>query len=602
MMTVRRPLWLVIAAAAASACTGAINQGGGSSPPDNGGGPSTPGGSNNGGSSNGGSSNGSGGGGSTNNGGGSNPGSGGGTMPGPVATIGPSRMRMLTRAQLVNSLTDLLGAVQLGDTQPDDRVGTDDNFFTGVSYDSLSAGGATLYHDSLKAALTALFGNPAQRTSLLATCTPVSATDMGCFSKFVTAFGQRAWRRQLTSAEVSRYAGVASTAATMLSDPIKGLMYATMGLLESPNFLYRIEVGAPSSDLGGRFKYTSVEMASRLSYWLWNTTPDPMLLQWGIGGQLDTPAGVQMAVSYLLKSDRAKAGIGDYAFQLFKLDEVISRSKDMEPRYTATVRQAMATEVQMMFQNALTTPGDALDLLTTDKGYANAELAALYGITGVTGNAMVPVTYPANQHRAGFLGTGAFLAEQAKATDTSPTQRGLFVVRHVLCQTIPPPPANVNQNIASPDPKTGLTKRQILDQHRHDPTCAGCHGAFDPVGYAFESFDWVGTFRTTDASLKPVDTSGDITGLGKWTNLGDLSGVLKALPDTKTCLMSNLYTFIQGREPKDGDAFDSGVLTSWAKAFDNDGHQLGKFFADLATSDGFRYASPAPVDNSSAGH
>jgi hypothetical protein len=112
----------------------------------------------------------------------------------------------------------------------------------------------------------------------------------------------------------------------------------------------------------------------------------------------------------------------------------------------------------------------------------------------------------------------------------------------------------------------------------------------------------VGTYRTVDASTKPVNTTGDIAGLGKWRDQAELAAALKTLPDTKSCLMNNLYTFIQGHEPKDGDAFDKTVLDSWGKSFDDGGHRLAKFFADVASSDGFRYVSPAPVDSSSAGH
>jgi hypothetical protein len=529
----------------------------------------------------------------------------GGSMGGvtaSVAAVGAGRLRRLTEAQLAHSLDDVIGAVQLGDTQLDERLGDDNFFAVAASYFSISAGATSAYHDALESALTALFADGTRRAALFSDCTPASANDVGCYTRLISHLGHHAWRRELTASEVSRYVGVATGAASTLRDPAAGMLFALLGLLQSPNFLFRVEVGAPSGELGGRYKYTGPELASRLSYWIWSSTPDAMLLSLGESGQLDGPAGIKQAIAYLLQSDRARAGISDYAYQLFKLDEVVERSKDMEPRYTDTVRRAMAGEVQMIWQRTLQPDADALDLFTTNQGYANSELATLYGVPGVIGTTLVPVTYPAGQRRVGILGTAAFLAEQAKATDTSPTQRGLFVVEHLLCESIPPPPANVNTVIAAPDPRTGLTKRQILERHVTDPSCAACHSTFDPIGFAFEGFDWIGRYRTADPSTRPVDTAGDIPGIGKWADEPELAALLKGLPRVRSCLIQNLYSFIQGHPPKDGDAFDSSVLEGWGKSFEEGGHRLARLFAEIATSDGFRYVSPAPVDTTTAGH
>src|SRR5205814_2451068 len=335
---------------------------------------------------------------------------------------------------------------------------------------------------------------------------------------------------------------------------------ATLGLLESVNFQYRVEIGAPDGGAQGRFRYTDGEMASRLSYLLWDTTPDAALLQAAEAGQLRTPDGVRAQVTRLLQSDRAKVGIANFAAEMYQLDDLVART-GLEMRDTPSLRGAMADEVKLQFQARLADGADALDMLTTTKTWVNAELAAIHGIAGVTGTAMVPATFAPGQPRAGLLGMGAYLVMTGKGDDTSPTGRGKFIDEQILCRSVPDPPPDVDTNTPKGMAGTNLaTRRQIMDAHRKDPQCAACHQLFDPLGYAFEVFDWVGAYRDKDHGTT-IDPSGMIMPEGvQFKDALDLVGKLRKMPDVEQCLLKNIFRYAIGHHETDGDA---PTLDAW---------------------------------------
>jgi len=249
----------------------------------------------------------------------------------------------------------------------------------------------------------------------------------------------------------------------------------------------------------------------------------------------------------------------------------------------------MRTEVTRLFESRLDSGSDLLDLYSTTQFFPNAELAAIYGITGVTGTAPVATALPANIPRAGLLGTAAFLSLNSKQDATAPTGRGKFIRENVLCQDIPDPPDNVDTNLKDPPAGVKLTLREHMDMHRTDPTCASCHALMDPIGYAFENFDWIGAYRTTDNG-KPVDTSGALDGK-PFTNAKDLAGTLRSLPAVQDCLMRNIFRYASGHKET---AADMGELATWSQRFETGKHQLAPFLAEVAAGDGFRTVSPAP--------
>jgi hypothetical protein len=380
------------------------------------------------------------------------------------------------------------------------------------------------------------------------------------------------------------------TAGQALGDATSGLVYTALGLLDSPNFLYRVEIGTPDPAAGGRYRYSGYETASRLSFFLWDATPDDALLKAAQDGKLDAPDGVLEQVTRLLASPRAKDGIGNYARELFALDNFEEKS-GADARYTPTLRQAMSQELTSQFQSRLEPGADMLDLLDSPKTFVNAELALLYGVPGVTGSAVVPVTLPANIPRAGILGTGVFLAETSKLDvgETSPTARGVFVNEQILCREIPPPPDNVDTTL-HPKPNMPQTKRQMLEDHRSNPMCAACHGAFDPLGFAFENFDWIGANRTAEPNGLPIDTKGTFEGVS-FANSRDLVQHIRTMPEVERCFLSHVFRYAIGHKETPGDG---PMLDAWTERFAKVNHQLGEFVKAVTATNDFAHVSVAP--------
>jgi hypothetical protein len=514
-------------------------------------------------------------------------GSGGSSDMGPPG-IGPGRMRRLTRPELENSIRDLLGPALLPKTEQDSLK---DGFTSvGATYIVTTDDGVEQYHDALKAVAHDVFSDATLRAKVSG-CSPTSVTDTACVRTFAQTFGRRAWRRPIASAEADRYTELGRSAAEALGDPHAALQYVALGMLESPNFLYRVEIGEPDPAQGGRYRYSGYETASRLSFLLWNTTPDDTLLSAADAGTLDTAQGIRDQTARLLgNAERARAGIGNYARELMELESFLTKAGD-DPRYTDTLRAGMAAEVTRLFEDRLDPTADALDIFDTTRTFVNGELAALYGIPGITGPDGKVATLPSNIPRAGLLGTGLFLAKTSKIDihETSLTARGVFINEQILCRDVPPPPDNVDTTL-HPKPDKPETKRQMMEEHRTNAFCASCHGSFDPLGDAFEDFDWIGAHRTAEPNGLKVDTTGTFDGFA-YANSKELVAHLRTLPEVQACFLNHIFRYANGHKETKSD---KSVLDDWNTRFTNANHNLPSFLADIAASDEFRYVSVAP--------
>jgi hypothetical protein len=494
-------------------------------------------------------------------------------------TSANGRLRRLTAAQFRNSLHDLVGNdVTVGDLEPDSLR---DGFASvGATYTTISARGIEQYDAAAQAAAHQAFADPARRSQMLG-CTP-SGTDLErCVRAYLAGFGRRAWRRPLTPVELDDYAKVTLDAAQLLGDPIQALEQVSVALLTSPNFLYRVEVG---SDGGGRFRYSGWELASRMSYFLWNSTPDEGLLAAAEAGQLDVTDGLAAQAARLLQSPRARAGFsGGFGRDLLWLDSLADTPKN-DPRFTDAIKSSMEIEVLRLFESRLDPGSDVMDLFVSTKAFVDGNLATLYGLPKPpAAGAMVDL--PASGPRAGLLGTAAFLSIYSAQDRTSPTARGVFVREKLLCQPMPTPPDNVDITL----PTGNLTTRARLEQHRANAGCRACHELFDPVGFAFESFDWIGAYRDREGG-QPVDPSGNLDDF-KFTSARELTAHLREMPAVRDCLLRNLFRTANGHLETDADA---ATLTAWAAAFDGARRSLPEFLAKLVTSDSFRFVSNAP--------
>ena len=527
----------------------------------------------------------------TTNGGAGGPATGAGGAD--ASGLAPAGMRRLTPTEYWSSVTDVLGLDATVPAPVTEDVPAISGFKNiAASTLTISAQGVAQYSDAALSVATLVFADAAKRAALVG-CQPTAASDP-CVRAFLQAFGRRAWRRPLAAAEVDRYASIVTSLAPMAgSDVWTGLQYAVAGLLQSPWFLYRVELGEPDPARLHPLRFTAYEMADRLSYFLWDTTPDDALLDAAARGDTLAPAGLDAALARLLASPRAHAGVARFFREYLSTDDLATMAKDatLFPRATPTLAAAMRDEVEATIADLVfTRHADLRDLLDNRQTFVNAELATLYGLPGVTGTALVPATLPDTGVREGLLGTAAFLARNARTDRTSPTLRGRFVREQLLCEPIQPPPANVAATFDAPGAAmAGQTLRQRLVQHMSDAACSSCHALMDPLGFAFEHFDALGAYRANEGG-HPIDDTGTVDGQA-FTGPRELAATLRGMPAVTGCLTRQIYRYATGHLETGGEA---PVLVDVGARAQAAGNAFVDYLRAIAESDGFRYAGSTP--------
>ncbi|MCA9636475.1 MAG: DUF1592 domain-containing protein, partial [Myxococcales bacterium] len=508
-----------------------------------------------------------------------------GGEPAEAPLAGPTGLRLLTPTQYRNSLIDVLGEVAAP------AVGQWRSSIA-AAQGGVASAGVEDYEDAAITVTAALFADPDARLALTG-CTPALLPGDPCVAQVITEVGRRAWRRPLSAGEVERYVDVAADVSEILGgDPWGGLQHAVAGLLQSPNFLYRVELGTPTDpDDPLHLRFDGHELASRLSYLLWNTTPDDALLQAAERGDLDDPEGLSAEVDRLLASPRARDGVVQLFVDMFDLDALLSLQKDpmLLPAFSPTIGPAMREELVRVIESTVLVEGDYRRLFDTQEGFVDAELAALYGLEGPFDDAFAPVMLP--ETRGGLLTLAGFLAINSGEASTSPTHRGLTVRRVLMCQTVPPPPPDVVPKLPEPGEGGAMTKRELLEQHVSDPSCAACHAFTDPIGLALENFDALGGFRATDQGL-PIDPSGDFDGQA-FADAVALGELFAAEPAVGDCLVRNLYRYATGHIEQ---PVEQPVISELRDALVESDHDLKAAVDALVRSEGFRFATVSPED------
>jgi hypothetical protein len=529
-------------------------------------------------------------------------GTAGGTATGVAGTGGPSarlnlpggdepiaRLHKLTAAELTNSLHDLLGAgAPVSALEPDSF--TAGFASVGASTVAISPAGVGLTEDATGAATDYVFSDPTRAAAVLS-CVPASATDMACATKAMAAFGRRAFRRPLTDAESARYATLAlMIAAKPGSSVLAGMRHGVWAMLQSPSFLYRVELGAASAADGGRLKYDHFEMASRLAATLWGSVPDDMLLDAAAAGKLGTAADVRTQATRMLADARVHRSLTAFVGDLFGKLELAEATKDptVFAGWTPTLRDAMQEELERRIDDVVfTQKGDFLSLYESKATFVNNELATYYGLPTQATDAWRAATFPDASPRVGLLGAGAILAAYALPQRTSPTARGKFVATSLLCKVVPDPPPGVPPLPAMADATSTL--RQKLEMHRSAASCSACHSLMDPIGFGMETFDGAGQYRTKDNG-QAIDATGTLDG-ASFDGLAQLGHAVAADAVTGPCLVSKLYTFAEGRKLTGHDA---PALDALATTFAKNGNRVDQLMLDVVTSDAFRFVTPDP--------
>ncbi|HET6281589.1 MAG TPA: DUF1592 domain-containing protein [Polyangia bacterium] len=520
------------------------------------------------------------------------PGPGGGGPGGPGQGVDPGapahgQLRRLSPAQFVRSLEDLLGPV--GTLPPIEAPPAGASLkAVGASLTAFSPLGIEQFEAATQAAVYPLFADAKRRDALVG-CAP-AAWDETCARSFLTGFGRRAWRRPLAPDEMTRYLKLGADEAGATGQFSDGARAMTWAILQSPNFLYRVELGGGMPVAGKTWtRFTTYETATRLSYLLWSTTPDAQLLTAAETGALDTPDGIRKEVQRLLSSPRALDGLNEMVDDLLSLDAVNIMAKDPKvfPQLTPTLRQAMRGEILKMFEDVvLTRDADMMELYDSNRTFVNSELGKLYGIN-VPGTDLVAAQHPASIPRAGLLTSAALLTVQDKPYQTSPTRRGAFFWRVLMCEHIPDPPADVDVTIKPPPPGVLLTRRESLSGHATNAACKVCHGLMDPIGLAFENFDGMAVYRTKEENGLTIDPKGELDGTA-FSGPKELGALVRQSAQARSCMARRIYRFATGRME---NPYDEAQLTQLDKAFASAGQRIKGLLTNLVVSDGFRNVS-----------
>ena len=506
---------------------------------------------------------------------------------GPVE-LAPSPMARLTSRQYQNVLDDIFGPARPVELQAD----TAPYLFTsiGASTEPLGEQGVQLIEAAAQQVTGEVFADAARREALLG-CAPTGPAD-DCVRAYLARLGLRAWRRPLDEAELSRWLAMSELLAE--GDVWRGVQLATAGMLQSPAAVYRVELGEPDPEDPSRLLLTDYELASRLSFVLWNTGPDEALLAAAAEGRLRSPEGLRAEALRLLADPRADEAMAAFFEQYLDLGRLDRAQPDPTtfPQFTPSLRSAMRAEVLLLVDQVVNREdGDLRGIFSNRRAFDNSELAAHYGLEaeGAGPITFVPLTLPPDSERAGILGLGAFLTMNAHAVDNSPTLRGKYVMERILCYSVPPPPGDVSTDIA-PATEAAPTLRARLAEHRENPECSGCHSLMDPPGLVFERFDPIGGWRDSEAGY-PIDTTGELLG-EPLSGPGELADRLAESDRIGPCVVKQLYRHAHGRLEAPEEA---GTLEALSAGFAADGHRFRGLLLSVVTHESFR-AIAAPVE------
>lgn len=519
-------------------------------------------------------------------------------------SAGPPVTRRLTAEQYRNIVQDVFGAdIDLGGRlEPDMRV--DGLLAVGASRVSITAAGMEQY-DAMARAVAAQVVDENHR-DMLVPCKPASPTvfDAECAREFLGKAGRLLYRRPLTDQQLLAYVTAASEATRITGDFYQGLGLSLAGMLSSPSFLFVEQILEPDPEHKGGFRLDDYSIASQLSFFLWNSAPDSMLLSAAAAGELRTRRGLERQVDRMMASPRLEHGVRAFFVDQLRFDEFEVLAKDgmLFPKFSAqAAADAREQTLRTVLDVVLTRNADYREIFTTRKTFLTPELGAIYQVPiykeGPNGSPdeWQPYEFAADDPRGGILTQVAFTALHSPAGRGSPTLRGKAVREIALCQSVPPPPADVSFTEFEENTAHGAsTARERLAAHATVPSCAGCHKIIDPIGFALENFDGAGEFRTTENGA-PIDPSGEIDGI-HYDDAGGLGQAIYNNPAAVSCVVDRMAARALGRTPtKEERQWLSEVKSD----FQSSGHRLQALMREIALSDAlYRVGQPkAPPAN-----
>jgi mono/diheme cytochrome c family protein len=380
-------------------------------------------------------------------------------------------------------------------------------------------------------------------------CRPPNGADaLPCARKIIASLARKAYRRPVNDTDLEPLLGFYQRGRNEGGSFDSGIEAALQLILASPEFLFRFEPDPDNLPPGAVYRISDLELASRLSFFLWSSIPDEQLLTVASQGRLHEPAMLDQQVKRMLADPRSQALVDNFADQWLYLRNLKNINPDFEtfPDFDDNLRQAMKRETDLFIGSIIREDRSVLDLLNANYTFVNERLARHYGIPGIYGTDFrrIPIT---DDRRRGLLGQASILTVTSYATRTSPVQRGKWILTNVLGMPPDPPPPNVPALKEHSDAGKPTSLRERMEEHRANPTCAGCHRLMDPIGFSLENFDAVGQWRTTDEGVK-IDPSGTLFNGVQVDGPVTLRAMLLSRPETFAGVMTEkLMTYALGR-------------------------------------------------------
>jgi hypothetical protein len=505
-----------------------------------------------------------------------NTGPGGVVVAGKQAIGVSSSLRRMTREEYNNTVRDLLG----DDTEPADAFPPDEKKL-GVSVAGLVS---SLTAEQYQQAAEEIANRALQNLDALLPCDPQSLGEDACAAKFITEFGTRAFRRPISDDEQTRLTALYQSSKTQWGFQ-SAIGLTLRAVLQSPHFLYVVEFGSEGA-AGSKVLLTPWELATRLSYFLWSSTPDAELLALAESGELRNAAVLEEQARRMLADPKAKDSVRAFHVHWLDLEGIDTISKDpgFYPDFNEALRSSMREETERFVEHAVLEDGRLETLLTANYSFVDSNLASLYGVAAPS-SGWQRVQLPSGK-RAGILTHASFLATQAKPNASSPVYRGKFVREALLCQTLPPPPADLV--IVPPNPDPNATTKEQFKQHSEDPSCAGCHQLMDPIGFGFENYDGIGAWRSDQNGIA-VDSTGEVFETedadGPFEGAVELAARLAGSEQVRECVARHWFRFAVKR----GEVDDMDSVNAAKYAFSQSGYDIRELMVAIALTDGFRY-------------
>ena len=427
-------------------------------------------------------------------------------------------------------------------------------------------------------------------------CRPTDASraaEAGCAEEILATLARRAYRRPVTDADVALLLGFYREGREV-GDFEAGIEMALRRLLVSPEFLFRVErdpLDQDEADASRPYLISDLELASRLSFFLWANIPDDELIDVAASGTLRNPAVLESQVRRMLADPRADTLVTNFAAQWLYLRNLpaVSPNYIAFPDFDDTLRRAMRQETELFFGSIIHEDRSALDLLTADYTFVNERLAKHYDIPNIYGSHFRRITLPPDSPRGGLLGQGSILAVTAYATRTSPVVRGKWILENLLGPPPPPPPPNVPP-LSEDKSDAVLSMRERMVEHRRNPVCASCHAIMDPVGLSLENFDAVGRWRTLTDGFAPIDASGSFPDGTTFDGVAGLKQAILGRSDQFVrTLTGKLLTYALGRAM---EYYDAPAIRAIERTAARDDYRFSSLILGIVQSTPFQMRRP----------